>query len=309
MEKTTQTLQSINCIAAEDPKSFIAHAESDFERAVQTLAEKIRDTDGCKMIMLAGPSASGKTTTADMLTQTLSALGIKAHSISIDNFYKDQRESPSNHDGTPDYETVHALDLSLWSRCMNDLLVKGKTQLPLFDFVTGRRSPQSLALDLGTNDLVIMEGIHALNPLINEAIPHEKSLRVYISVSSRVYAEDGSVVLSKRNLRLIRRLVRDFRFRASSVENTFRLWESVLKGEDNYLFPYKYNADVFIDSTHGYEPCVFRDLAIPLLRTVPGNCTFCGLAGELIARLESFEPLSAEMVPKNSLLREFIGDG
>lgn len=309
MEKTTQTLQSINCIAAEDPKSFIAHAESDFERAVQTLAEKIRDTDGCKMIMLAGPSASGKTTTADMLTQTLSALGIKAHSISIDNFYKDQRESPSNHDGTPDYETVHALDLPLWSRCMDELLVKGKTQLPLFDFVTGRRSPQNLALDLGTNDLVIMEGIHALNPLINEAIPHDKSLRVYISVSSRVYSEDGGVVLSKRNLRLIRRLVRDFRFRASSVENTFRLWESVLKGEDNYLFPYKYNADVFIDSTHSYEPCVFRDLAIPLLQTVPGDCTFCGLAGELIMRLESFEPLPVQMVPKNSLLREFIGVG
>lgn len=308
MEKTTHILQTINRLTVENPKSFIVQAESDFERMIQSLAEKIRDSAGCKMIMLAGPSASGKTTTADMLTEKLSALGIKAHSISIDNFYKDQRESPSNHDGTPDYETVHALDLPLWNRCMEALITNDITHLPVFDFVTGRRSPQSITMNLGKKDLVIMEGIHALNPLINEAVPHEKSLRVYISVSSRVYSEDGSVVLSKRNLRLIRRLVRDFRFRASSVENTFRLWESVLKGEDNYLFPYKNNADIFIDSIHDYEPCVFRDLAIPLLRTVPGDCTFCHLAEELTTRLESFEPLSTEMVPQKSLLREFIGD-
>ena len=181
--------------------------------------------------------------------------------------------------------------------CLEDIIKNGTTRLPHFDFVSGRRSGFSDPITLGKDDVLIVEGIHALNPVITDSLPSENLMKLYVSVSSRISDEDGDVLMSKRDLRFVRRLVRDYYHRASSVERTYDLWGSVQRGEDKYIFPYSHLAAEKIDSLHAYEPCVFRALAVPMLSSVGSGSEWYDEAQMMIERLERFEPLPVDVIP------------
>jgi len=307
MSENITTVQEINERARLNPATFIVETEAGFRKKIDAAVKRIAETQGCKFVLLAGPSASGKTTSAVFIERELEKAGVNAHSISLDNFYKDQKDSPEYEDGSPDYESVLSLDLPELDQCLTNLLKQGETSLPLFDFITGKRKVEKEYIRLKEKDVVVVEGIHALNPIITETLPKESRLGIYISVSSRIYGSyDGDVLLGKRDLRFIRRLIRDYSFRSSSTENTFYLWKNVLKGEDKYLFPFKDLADLKIDSFHDYETCVLGSRTVSLLKKAVGSA-YTAEAERLIGCLNRFVRLEESVIPKDSLLREFTG--
>ena len=226
MSRLDNYYESINALAARQPEQFIHASEERYRNIIRRVAEQAVSSGSASIILLAGPSASGKTTTAGKIAQALVESGHGAYTVSLDNFYLNQDLSPRLPDGTPDFETVHALDIPLIHETFCRLMQDGRCELPLFDFPSGRRLIQTERLKLEKGDVVIVEGLHALNPLIYEAFPPEHLLKAYVSVSSRIYTEKGKIVLNKRNLRFVRRLIRDSRFRATNVYQTYLLWQS-----------------------------------------------------------------------------------
>lgn len=257
--------------------------------------------------MLAGPSSSGKTTTASLLSKGIEFMGGKAYTVSLDDFYFPHSVGyPLDENGKPDYECVEALDVELIHLCLGELIRKGKSSLPVFDFTSGERINNAKNITLKENDVIIVEGLHALNPVITDTLDSSNLYKIYVSVSSRVYENDGSVLLSKRDLRFVRRMVRDYSFRSTSVEKTFEVWESVMRGEDKYLFPFEYLADVKINSFHPCEPCVLSKRAVELLRTALGG-EYGGKASLMINKLGLFKNIDYSALSQDSLLREFTG--
>jgi uridine kinase len=309
MARINNYIEYINMEAKNDPASLIERTEERYKRIVSGVVDACLERDkGRLVIMLAGPSASGKTTTAHMLSDIFKERGVDCHVISLDDFYLDRDKVPLSEEGEPDFETVYALDLKLIDRCLQSLLSGEETYMPKFDFNTGKRDDRANYFRLGDRDVVIVEGLHALNPIVTENIPSEFLYKIYISVSSRIYNEESEdIILNKRNLRFIRRLIRDYKFRSSSVENTYRLWDSVRMGEDKYLFAFKDYADMRINTIHIYEPCVFKRTAIEMLETVGEDSLYYRDARRLIRALNKFTEIGADKVPSDSLLREFLG--
>ena len=289
-----------------DAQSYILQCESEFQTQVRQAADAALQRRGVRLVMLAGPSSSGKTTTARLLQQAFESQGVRAWTISLDDFYLDPREPLLFEDGTPDYETVHSLDLPYLEQSLQSLLRENRCELPRFDFVKRRRDDNPVTLQVDNDDLVIVEGLHALNPMIGNSLDQTALFKLYVSVSSRM-TKDGSILFSKRDLRFIRRLVRDERFRASPAEHTFYLWGGVRKGEDRYLFPYSDRADLRIDSIHPYEPCAFRTEATKLLNSLQPDSPYLDTAVLLKEKLTAFPSADAAMVPQGSLLHEFLG--
>lgn len=257
--------------------------------------------------MLAGPSSSGKTTTAALLSKGIEFMGGRAYTVSLDDFYLPRSVGyPLDENGKPDYECVEALDVELIHLCLGELLRKGKSSLPVFDFPSGERMNNAKNIELKENDVIIVEGLHALNPVITDTLDSSNLYKIYVSVSSRVYENDGSVLLSKRDLRFVRRMVRDFSFRSTSVEKTFEVWESVMRGEDKYLFPFEYQADVRLNSFHPCEPCVLSERAVELLKSAL-NGEYAEKANLMINKLNLFKNIDYSCLPQDSLLREFTG--
>ncbi len=307
MANINNKLEYINMMAETSPEKFIKSSESRYENIINDIVKKIVAESGREIVMLAGPSSAGKTTTARKLREGLLQKGVKTYVLSLDDFYLNREDIPYLPDGTQDYETVYALDLPLFEVQVNALLRGEAVRTPVFDFTTGKRSDTMYNdITLGQEDVVIIEGLHALNPVITDKI-QGKLLKIYINVSSRIYDDNGNIVLNKRNMRFIRRMIRDYKFRASSVENTYRLWKNVMAGEDKYLFPYRDNADIKANTIHLYEPCVLKHQALDLLQ----NCDDCGEFQEdvikLCKALERFCSISEDKVPDDSLLREFLG--
>lgn len=293
-------------ITKEAPESLIAKTEENYKKIIAEICEEINNDSEKKIVMLAGPSGSGKTTTAGKIKEKLEEMGHKAYTVSLDDFYKNKGEGPKNPDGTYDFECVEALDVEMIHKCFGELIEKNESSLPVFDFMTGKRREEKNLIRLEKDDVIIVEGLHALNPVISETLPRENLLEIYISVASRFY--DGEeLLLNKRNLRFIRRMVRDFQFRNSPVENTYSLWPQVMHGEDKYLFPYKENADMIFNTTHAYEPCVFKGIATKLLSEVAETSPNYEDAQKLISALEKFPLTDVSLVPEDSLLREFLG--
>lgn len=308
MTELNNKLQVINEKAVSDAEKFIDECEKRYQSIIDNIVKRIIEEDGREIIMLAGPSSAGKTTTAKRLKEGLSQKGVTTYVLSLDDFYLNRDDIPYLPDGTQDYETVHALDLVRLENDLNSLLRGETVKTPIFDFTTGKRSDtQFNTITLGQEDVVIIEGLHALNPLITEKV-HGKLLKVYINVSSRVCDGNGEILLSKRNFRFLRRMIRDYKFRASSVDNTYRLWKNVTAGEDKYLFPYRDNADIKANTIHLYEPCVIKNQALPLLRDIEVSDEFREDAEKLCIALERFFDIDENKVPKDSLLREFLGE-
>ncbi|WP_195985083.1 nucleoside kinase [Clostridium sp. D33t1_170424_F3] len=302
-------LERINYRAAHCAPEFIAQTEMAFHRHIQAIAQRIAGMEQpCKVMMLAGPSSSGKTTTAHILLDALRECGIRSQVISLDNFYKGERQAPLLENGQHDYESVEALNVSLLEQCLLDLMETDACDMPVFDFEKRMPSPFTRRVQLSPREMVVVEGIHALNPAISQHLPEEGVLKAYISVKQGV-DEQGEPLLTANQLRLIRRLLRDYHFRNNPLERTLDMWETVMAGEYKYIKPYRGEADVTINSLHCYEPCVMREEAIPLLRAVSQESVSGALAWELADRLERFVPIPQELVPESSLLREFIGGG
>ena len=307
MANINNKLEFINEQAKNNTKDFVKTCETRYQNIIDDIAQRIVDEKGREIVMLAGPSSAGKTTTAKKLCEALNKKGVKTYVLSLDDFYLNREDIPYLPDGTQDFETVDALDLELFSKCVNELL-KGETvKNPIFDFTTGKRSATKFnEITLGSEDIVIIEGLHALNPVITEQIVG-KLLKIYINVSSRIYDEKNNIILNKRNMRFVRRMVRDYKFRDSSVTNTYKLWKNVTAGEDKYLFPYRHLADIKINTIHLYETCVLKNQALSLLYESEISEEFKDDAKRLRKALEKFECIDISLVPEDSLLREFLG--
>ena len=253
------TLQVINDFALNSPSELIARAERHYDRELSDIAKRISEDDDIKIVALAGPSASGKTTTAHILREKLRELDEETEIISLDDFYLPIDSLPLLEDGTRDIESVNALDIPLINKCFNEIISTGKTVLPKFKFSTKERIINAREIDLSGRGIAIVEGLHALNPLITDLVPSKNIFKAYISVNRGIVNEDGSRLLSSRQIRLARRVLRDRTFRGTPVNETLSLWQGVVEGEEKYLYCFKETADVQIKTLHIYEPCLYRN--------------------------------------------------
>lgn len=300
------TLSLINKKSAENAQGFIFACEERFDSAVNAVVNTFLSNPVYDIVLLAGPSSSGKTTTAGILAQKIRSSGRNAFIVSLDDFYFNRADIPLNEDGMKDYENVTALDIELIHKCFGELIEKRESELPIFDFTTGSRSEKTKHIALGKDDVIIVEGLHALNPVITQGLDETHLYKIYISVSSRILDDDGEILLNKRNLRLIRRMIRDYEHRNSSVENTLFMWQGVLSGEDKFLFPFESYADVKINSFHAYETCLFKNEALRLLSEVPSDSIYIEKVKELRNAIKRFNPIDVSLLPEKSLLNEFI---
>lgn len=306
------TVDRINKFAVSDPLGFVTMAEKAYRDNIKEIAAEIlNDPDKCKVIMLSGPSASGKTTTAKMLQEELLHIGCGSEIISMDNFYLGEENVPRTADGKPDFETVEALNIPQIENCISDLLKYGKCDIAQFDFAKSKPLEETVRIDLHNDSIAIIEGIHALNPIFTKNIKSTVGLtKIYISVKQGIRdSRMNGYLLTAAELRLFRRLIRDYKFRGSTTEHTLGMWENVLHGEKKYIVPYKYTGDITINSIHIYEPCITAVKAIPLLKMVSEDSVDYDYAQNLVQRAAYFEPINEELIPENSLLREFIGKG
>jgi uridine kinase len=258
-----------------------------------------------RLVLIAGPSASGKTTFSKRLTIQLLACGLSPFPVGLDNFFVDRELTPRDESGEFDYEALGAIDLMRLNHDLNKLVGGAKVQLPKYDFLTGKQDEGEI-VQLNPDQIVILEGIHGLNPELVAEIPAENTFRIYVSALTQLNLDRLNRV-STTDTRLVRRIVRDATQRGYTAAETIRRWESVRRGEKRYIFPYQENADVMFNSALMYEGAALAPLAEPLIRQVPFGSVEHVEAKRLLAFLEWFLPIDTELIPDNSLMREFIG--
>lgn len=309
VERRQLQLEEINRRADADAPRFVEDEDARYAGEVGRLARHLAaGPRRRRIVMLCGPTSSGKTTTALLLRDSLREMAVDAHTVSLDDFYRGRELAPVLEDGSYDYEALEALDLTRLQTCMQEIIECGATSLPLFDFMAGRPATETRPLRIGPESVVIFEGIHALNPVFEEHLSGDSLFKIFINTITPVYSGSDKW-LKRRDIRLIRRMLRDVKFRNSSLENTLQMWPQVVRGENLYMFPYVDTADAVIDTTHAYEPCVLGAALLPLLRQVPPDCPGWDIVTHLIGALTAFRSLPAGMVPEDSLLREFLGGG
>ncbi len=295
--------------AKEDPKAFFARCDAQYEARLAEAADRIaaRAAGHRQFVLLAGPSASGKTTTSLKLKAALRTRGIHSTAVSLDDFFRDRRTLPVLADGREDWESPAALDLALFTEVTTRLLKEGRAEYPVFDFKKARRGEKTRRLEFPQGSVAVVEGLHAFNPAVAACLPEERIFRLYVSVGSAFTDEKENILLSARDVRLVRRMLRDYRFRASSASNTLALWESVCRGEDEYVRPYKDLADLALDTVFACEPCLFAGMVLWHFESERGEEPLSGEAERLVAALKRFERIPQDLVPPACLLREFLG--
>lgn len=303
----THDLSDVCARVRTDAAAFVAAQEEAYERQIEQTAATLASAQGCQIVWQCGASSVGKTTTAKRLSAALEARGVRSFVVSLDDFYRGREQAPLLPDGTYDYESPEALDLARLQACIEGLLRDGEAWLPQYDFTAGRPADTKTYLRIAENTVVIFEGIHAFTPAVTATAAAAPTPPVRLLINTRSRFTDGEeILLSRREIRLSRRLLRDERTRNSDFERTMRMWQQVLRGDAVYIDPYTHNADLQIDTTLGYEPCVLRE---PMLRRLPAlyGTAFEDTAKHLEAVYERFVPLAAQNVPQGSVLREFIG--
>ena len=309
MERRQLQLQEINRRVRTDAPRFMEEEDARYAGEVGRLARHLAaGLNGRRIVMLCGPTSSGKTTTALLLRDSLREMAVDAHTVSLDDFYRGRERAPVLEDGSFDYEALEALNITQLQTCMQEIIESGSTNLPLFDFKAGRPAAKTRPLHIGPESVVIFEGIHALNPVFEEHLSGDSLFKVFINTVTPVY-NGSDKWLKRRDIRLIRRMLRDYKFRDSSIQNTLQMWPQVVRGENLYMFPYVDTADMVIDTTHAYEPCVLGAALLPLLRQVPADCAGREIIDHLMEALTDFLELPGDLVPQDSLLREFMGGG
>ncbi len=302
-----RTIQELNDALQKDPKGFIAKCEDEYEDKIELAANYVLE-HGKKVILLAGPSGSGKTTTANLLADHLRSHGRFAAVISLDNYYysKNDPRYPKNNDGELDFESPYALWIDGIHKTIADVLSdSGKLSVPHFDFKKGVRVDNAMNMIVPPDGCVIIEGLHALNPIMTEGIESDAVMKIFVSVSTNLM-HNGRRVLSGRKMRFIRRTSRDYLYRASDAARTVSLWEGVLEGENKYLYPFKNTADFCFDTFHGFEVAVLKPFASKIFE----EGTDLGSYVEVVkSAMSLFDEIPVELVPKTSLIREFIPGG
>ena len=288
---------------------LIKIAEAFHERKLARIADQISDavtTRGTKLVLIAGPSSSGKTTFAKRLGIQLRIFGLTPVLISLDDYFVDRDKTPRDENGEYDYESLHALDLATFSENMTALFAGGSVDIPRYDFISGKRQYHDKPLQLDEGSVLIIEGIHGLNPELTQEIDPKFIFKIYISALTSISLDNLSRIPTTDN-RLLRRTVRDYSTRGANATDTLKRWENVRRGEDKHIFPYQENADVMFNSSLFYEISVLRPFVEPMLHEVPDTVPEYAEAKRMLKFLENFIPIKPDEIPPTSLLREFIG--
>ena len=270
-------------------------------------ASQIIEKGSVKIVLIAGPSSSGKTTTTNKLCLALRSRGRNPKMISMDDFYKDQKDTPLDEFGNKDYECLEALSLELFDEKIAELLSFKETIMPEYNFITGEKEYKK-TMKLEENDILLIEGIHAMNPKLLTNIPKENKIKIYLSALNDLNI-DRSVRIPTTDNRLLRRMVRDNRTRGHSVNNTLEIWSKVRLGEEKYIFPFQDMADITINTALTYEIGVLKVYVEPLLYSVDITSPYYDEAKRLLNFLRLFLPIPSEAIPNDSILREFVGGG
>ena len=276
------------------------------EKKIAEIAAAVSARRNVKFVMIAGPSSSGKTTFAHRLSIQLEAIGLKPHPIEVDNYFVNRVDSPRDADGNYNYEVLECLDVELFNRDMTALLNGEEVELPYYNFKKGVREYHGNRLRLGEEDLLVIEGIHCLNDRLSHSLPKESKYKIYISALTQLNVDEHNRIPTTDG-RLLRRMVRDARTRGASAQDTIRMWPSVRRGEEENIFPYQEEADAMFNSALIYELAVLKQYAQPLLFRIPRSSEEYLEAKRLLKFLDYFIGVSSEDIPKNSILREFIG--
>ena len=276
------------------------------EKKIARIADQIAARHDVKLVLLAGPSSSGKTTTCKRLSIQLLTCGLKPLQISLDDYFIDRDKTPLDANGEYDYESIHALNIALINEQFNALFKGEEIELPRYNFQTGKSEKSGKRLKLGPNDIVVVEGIHALNPELTAQIPEQQKFRVYVSALTTILLDEHNYIPTTDN-RLLRRIIRDYKYRGVSAQESIHRWPSVRAGEERWIFPYQEKADAMFNSAMLYELAVIKQQAEPLLEQVPENCEEYAEAHRLLKFLRYFHAISYRQLAPTSLLREFLG--
>lgn len=281
--------------------------EALMESRIGEIAKKIAQTPGIKFVMIAGPSSSGKTTFSNRLSIQLLAHGLKPHPIGVDNYFVNRVDTPKDENGDYNFECLEAIDVKQFNEDMSGLLAGKEVEIPSFDFISGKRSYDgSNVIKLGKEDVLVIEGIHALNDKMSYELPDESKFKIYISALTTLNIDEHNRIPTT-DARMLRRIVRDARTRGASAKRTIQMWPSVRKGEEENIFPYQESADVMFNSTLIYELAVLKQFAEPLLFNIKEGEPEFYEAKRLLKFLDFFLGVSSEDVPNNSIIREFLG--
>ena len=281
-------------------------AEALQEKKIAHIAEMIAERKDVRMVLIAGPSSSGKTTTCKRLSVQLLTCGIKPVPISLDDYFVDREKTPLDADGEYDFESLHALNLPLLNSQLAALFRGEEVELPKYNFTAGRSEPSGHHLRLGEHDVLVVEGIHALNPELTAQIPDSQKFRVYASALTTILLDTHNYIPTTDN-RLLRRIIRDYKYRGCSAQDTIRRWPSVRAGENKWIFPYQENADTMFNTAMIYELAAIKTQAVPMLEQVPENSEQYAEAYRLRKFLSYFTAIDHSVLPPTSLLREFLG--
>lgn len=289
-------------------KEYIMVAEALQNKKIASLAEAVaRRADKVKVVLIAGPSSSGKTTSSKKLAIQLKVLGYEPIPIELDSFFIDRVNTPLDEEGKPDFESLQALDVAYLNEVLLRLFDGEKVEMPLYDFKAGTRRESGRSLKLSGHEVLILEGIHGLNDQLTPKIPQQNKFKIYVSALTQLNLDDHNRV-STTDYRLLRRMVRDYYFRGHSALTTLSMWPSVQRGERRYIFPFQNSADEAFNSALDYELGVLKVFADPLLDTIKPTMPEYAEAMRIEAFLYNFAPIPAQYVPRDSILREFIGD-
>ena len=302
-----ETVGALNDKIAEgDMSHLILIQEALQEKRIAEIAAQIAERKTAKIVMIAGPSSSGKTTFSHRLSVQLEAIGLKPHPIAVDNYFVNRIDSPRDENGNYNYEILECLDVEQFNQDMQALLRGEQVELPYYNFKKGEREYKGDFLKLGKEDILVIEGIHCLNDRLSYSLPRESKFKIYISALTQLNIDEHNRIPTADG-RLLRRMIRDARTRGTSARDTIRMWPSVRKGEEENIFPYQEEADAMFNSALIYELAVLKQYVEPLLFGIPKNCPEYTEAKRLLKFLDYFIGVSSEDIPKNSILREFIG--
>ena len=296
-------------IEAGNAPMLINVAEALHEKKIAAIADDITERyhkGGARIVLIAGPSSSGKTTTIKRLAIFLATNLLKPRMISLDNYFVNRVDTPRDETGDYDYESLYALDLPLFNEHLNTLLDGGEVSLPTYNFETGSRTYKGDKIHLDDNSILLIEGIHGLNPQLTAQIEEKMKYRVYVSALTTLNIDDHNWVPTTDN-RLLRRIIRDYKYRGTSAVDTIRRWPSVRRGEEKWIFPYQENADAMFNSSLLFELSVLREYGFEVLKNVPNDAPEYSEAYRLLRFLNYFAPLKPDAIPPTSLLREFLG--
>ncbi|HYQ57417.1 MAG TPA: nucleoside kinase, partial [Draconibacterium sp.] len=302
------TIANLNKFALEKRSGdIIKISEALHEKKIAEIANQISARgDKTKVVLVAGPSASGKTTFSKRLGVQLAVNGLRPYQISLDDYFVDRELTPKDENGEYDFEALEAIDIDFFNQQLIELFEGKEVRLPKFDFYSGKREPNGGALKLGEGDVLIVEGIHGMNPGLLTDVQKENTFRIFISALTQISVDEQTHISTADN-RLLRRMIRDSNYRGYRASDTIKRWPSVRKGEEKNIFPYQENADVMFNSATIYELAVLKKYAEPVLKTVLENQPEYTESTRLLEFLSYFKPISDEEIPPTSLLREFLG--